>query len=175
MVVFKFVISEPETRKSYQLEVDQTKAISIIGKKIGDEFNGDTIGLPNYTLQITGGTDKDGFPMLPTIKGPGRKKVLLISPPGFHPRLKGQRKRKMVRGNTISQDITQINLKVVKKGDKPLEELVPVKSKEKKEETKPEKPKEEKAEEKKEKKPKEPEKKPETKESGGEKPTEEKK
>jgi small subunit ribosomal protein S6e len=155
MATFKFVISEPETRKSYQLEVDQAKAIALVGKKIGDEFNGDLIGLNGYSLKITGGSDKDGFPMHPSVKGPGRKRVLLSSTPGFHPKIKGQRKRKTVRGDTISDAIVQINVKVVKKGEKPLEELVPTKPKEKKEEKKPEeakeeKPKEEKKEEKKE-------------------------
>jgi len=133
MAAFKFVISEPSAKKSFQKEVDQSKAISLVGKKIGDEFTGDVIDLSGYSLQITGGTDKDGFPMLPSVKGPGRKKVLLSGPPGFYPKLKGQRKRKTVRGDTISQDTMQINLKVVKKGEKPLEELVPMKPKEKKE------------------------------------------
>jgi small subunit ribosomal protein S6e len=81
--------------------------------------------------------------MNPSVKGPGRKRVLLSSPPGFHPKLKGQRKRKTVRGDTISEDIVQVNCKVVKKGEKPLEELVPTKPKEKKEEK--EKPMEKKA------------------------------
>lgn len=134
MAAFKFVISESQTKKSFQKEVDQAKAISLVGKKIGDEFTGDIIDLSGYSLQITGGTDKDGFPMLSSVKGPGRKRVLLSGPPGFYPKLKGQRKRKTVRGDTISQDIMQINLKVVKKGEKPLEELVPMKPKEKKEE-----------------------------------------
>ena len=139
------MISEPETRKSYQIEVDQTKAIGLIGKKIGEEFSADIIGLKGYTAQITGGTDKDGFPMHPKVKGPARKKILLSSPPCFHPQSKGQRKRKMVHGDTISEDIVQINCKIIKKGEKPLEELIPTKAKEKKEEAKPEeKPKEEK-------------------------------
>ena len=134
MPAWKFVISNPETRKSYQLEVDQSKAIGLIGKKIGEEFSGDIIGLNGYSLQITGGTDRDGFPMHSKIKGPGRKKVLLTSPPCFHPRLKGERRRKTVRGNTVSEAIAQINVKVVKKGEKPIEELIPVKAREKKEE-----------------------------------------
>lgn len=92
------------------------------------------IGLHGYTLKITGGTDKDGFPMHPSIKGPGRKRALLSSPPCFHPKLKGQRKRKTVHGDTISQEISQINVKIVKKGEKPLAELIPMKPKEKKEE-----------------------------------------
>lgn len=165
MTSFKIVVSEPETRKSYQLEVDQSKAIGLIGKKIGDEFNGDLVGLNGYSLKITGGTDRDGFPMLPSLKGPGRKRVLLSSVPGFHPKIKGERKRKTVRGNTISDAIAQINVKVAKKGEKPLDQILPTKAKEKKEEKKPE--------EKKEEKPKE--EKQEVKKEEGEKTREEKK
>lgn len=134
MAAFKFVVSDPSTKKTYQKEVDQEKAISVVGKKIGEEFSGDILELAGYTLQLTGGTDKDGFPMHPSVKGPVRKRVLLKGPPGFYPRLKGQRKRKTVRGDTISQDIVQVNVKVVKKGEKGIEEIFP--AKEKKEEGK---------------------------------------
>ena len=133
MSTFKFVINDPETRKSYQTEIEQSKALIVIGKKIGDEINLDFLGLPGYKGKITGGTDKDGFPMHPAIPGTGRKRVLLSGPPGFHPKLKGQRKRKTVRGNTISEDIKQINCKIVQKGSKPLEEIF---GKEKKKEEK---------------------------------------
>lgn len=150
-MAFKLVISDPGTKKSYQKEVEEDKAISLVGKKIGDEFSGDTINLSGYTLQITGGTDKDGFPMHPSVSGSVKKRLLLTGTPGFHPKLKGQRKRKTVRGNAISTDIVQINCKVVKKGEKTLEELIPMKPKEKKEE----KPKEETKESKLEEKPKE--------------------
>jgi len=158
MVNFKFVVNDPETRRSYQVEIEQSKALGIIGKKIGDEIDLDFLGLVGYKGKITGGTDKDGFPMHPAISGPGRKRILLSKPPCFHPKLKGQRKRKTVRGNTISEDIVQINCKIIQKGAKPIEELIPVKPKEeakKKEEKvkekteKSEKPKEEKVEEKK--------------------------
>lgn len=141
MAIFKVVVSDPETRKSYQLEVEQSKAASLIGKRIGDEFAGDLIGLPGYILEIRGGTDKDGFPMHPSVRGLGRKRVLLAHPPCFRPRKKGQRKRKTVRGDTISPDIVQINTKIVKKGEKSLDELIPKKPKEKVEEAKVEKPK----------------------------------
>jgi small subunit ribosomal protein S6e len=140
MASCKFVISEPETRKSYQVEVDQGKAVGLMGKKIGEEFNGDILGLGGYTLKLTGGTDKDGFPMHPSVKGPGRKRVLLAGIPGFHPKIKGQRKRKTVRGDTLSDSIAQINVKVVKKGAQPLEQLLPSKKKEGKEEKKEDKP-----------------------------------
>jgi len=154
MASFKFVISDPQNRKSHQIEVDQGKAMGLIGKRIGEEFNGDIIGLTGYSLQIRGGTDKDGFPMHPQVHGQVRKRVLLSSPPGFHPDKEGMRKRKTVRGDTISADIMQINVKVTKKGSVSLDEIAPNKAKEKKPEEKKEaapaeKPKEEKKEEKK--------------------------
>ena len=133
MASFKFVISDPETRKSYQLELDQTKASGLIGKKINDDFDGDLLGLSGYTLKITGGSDKDGFPMHHLVQGSVRKRVLLSGLPGFHTEKKGERKRKTVRGNTISADIAQVNAKVVKKGIKPLEEILPSKPKPKEE------------------------------------------
>ncbi len=123
MANFTIVISEPEARKSYQTQVEQDKAIALVGKKINDEITGDLFGLSGYTLKITGGSDKDGFPMHPSVQGQGRKRALLKEPPGFHPKLKGERRRKTVRGNTISNDIAQINCKVVKKGEKLLEEV----------------------------------------------------
>ncbi|MBI2543132.1 MAG: 30S ribosomal protein S6e [Candidatus Aenigmarchaeota archaeon] len=123
MANFKIVISDAGTKKSYQTEVDQDKAIALVGKKLGEEISGDLFGLSSYTLKITGGTDKDGFPMHHSVQGQGKKRVLLKGPPGFYPTIKGQRKRKTVRGNTISQYVAQINAKVVKKGDKSLEEM----------------------------------------------------
>ncbi len=147
---FQFIVSDPTKRKAYKIEVDQDKAIGLVGKMIGQKFNGDILGLSGYELQITGGTDKDGFPMHFQVHGPGRKKVVLSHPPGFHPEMKGQRKRKMVRGNTISRDIRQINCKIVKVGTKPLDQLI-----KKEEKPKEEAPTEEKKVEKKEEKPKE--------------------
>jgi small subunit ribosomal protein S6e len=136
---FQFIVSDPSTRKAFKIDIDQEKAAGIIGKCIGDKFNGDILGLHGYELQVTGGTDKDGFPMHPQIHGPGRKSVVLSHPPCFHPKLKGQRKRKTVRGNTISPDIVQINCKIVKAGPKPIEELFgKAESKEKVEEKKTE-------------------------------------
>ncbi|NIM47533.1 MAG: 30S ribosomal protein S6e, partial [Candidatus Aenigmarchaeota archaeon] len=63
-MAFKIVISEPKSRKAWQIEKD---APSFIGKKIGDKFDGSLIGLSGFTLQITGGSDKDGFPMRPDL------------------------------------------------------------------------------------------------------------
>ncbi|MBI2547404.1 MAG: 30S ribosomal protein S6e [Candidatus Aenigmarchaeota archaeon] len=129
MANFKVVISDPASKKSYQTEIEQDRGISLIGKKIGDEVTGDLLGLSGYALKITGGSDKDGFPMHPGISGPGRKRTLLTHPSGFHPKLQGERRRKTVHGNTISQDIVQVNTIVVKNGEKALEEIFPKKEK----------------------------------------------
>ena len=124
----KFVIGDKE--KSYQTEKDLG---ILVGKKIGDKFNGDVIGLNGYVLEITGGSDKDGFPMWKDIEGIARKKIILTRGIGYKAK-KGQRKRKSIRGNTLSQDIAQISCKVIQKGEKALEELFP--KTEKKEEKK---------------------------------------
>lgn len=117
-------ISDPETGKTYKVEVKDPQARRLVGLKIGDTFDGGVVGLPGYELQVTGGTDKDGFPMRPDISGPGRHDVLLASGPGFRPKRRGERRRKKVRGNTISEAIVQVNTKIVRRGQKPVEELL---------------------------------------------------
>ncbi len=137
MVEFKVVISDGP--KSWQIIVDGHHANSLIGKKIGDEIDGIFVSLPGYKLQITGGTDKDGFVMRKDVPGMGRKRILTARSTGFKPKDKGVRKRITVCGNTISPNIAQINMKVIKKGTKPIEELLKaagkIKEEEKKEET----------------------------------------
>ncbi len=67
-MAFKLVVSDPKSRKSYQKEVSGE---GILGKKIGDKFSGAAAGLEGYELQITGGSDKDGFPMRKDVEGSG--------------------------------------------------------------------------------------------------------
>ncbi len=124
MVEFKVVVNDVKNGKSYQIPVSGAHANSLIGKKIGEEVDGIFVSLPGYKLQITGGTDKDGFPMRPDFPGMGKRRLLLSGGVGYNPDRKGKRKKKMVRGNTISADIVQINMKIVKYGSKPIEELL---------------------------------------------------
>lgn len=122
MVEFKAVVSDPKTGKSYQVNVTGHYAKSLIGKKINEEIDGIFINLPGYKLVLTGGSDKDGFPMRNDLSGPRRKKLLLAGGIGFKPTHEGIRKKKSIRGNTISQDIAQINMKIKIHGPKPVEE-----------------------------------------------------
>ncbi len=122
---FKVVVSDPKTGKAYQKTVSGANANRLIGKQIGEVVSGTILELPpDYELQITGGSDRDGFPMRPDIPGATRKKILLSGGVGFRPKEPGLRKRKIVRGRVISKDILQINMKVVKHGKVPLEEII---------------------------------------------------
>jgi small subunit ribosomal protein S6e len=121
-LAFKLIISQNEN--SHQIEVEATASKTLIGLKIGNEFDASPLGLSGYKLRITGGSDKNGFPMKKDVEGPRRIKSLLSSGVGFKPRRKGQRRRKTVRGNTISDDIVQINTIVVEKGKKTIEDLL---------------------------------------------------
>ena len=120
MATFKFVISH--VGKSYQVEKDQ-KDCPVLEKKIGDTIPATFLGLDGYELEMTGGSDKDGFPMRKDIEGTVRKKIIVTKGVGFKADRKGLRRRKLLRGNTISTDISQINCKVVKAGAKSFEEI----------------------------------------------------
>jgi len=148
MVEFKVVVNDTKNGKSHQVQVSGHHANSLIGKKIGDEVDGIFISLPGYKLQITGGTDKDGFAMRNDLPGVGRRKLLLSESKGFHAIEGGMRKKKSVRGNTISLDIVQINMKVTKHSSRPIDQLI--KKEEKAEGEKKEESEEEKTEESKE-------------------------
>ena len=113
-----------KTGKSYQKEVAKTKANSLIGRKIGDEIDGIFVDMPGYKLKIMGGTDRDGFPMRKNLPGTQRKKLLLSGGIGFKPKAKGERRKKNVRGNTISEFSMQINMKIINYGPKPVEEVL---------------------------------------------------
>jgi len=71
-----------------------------------------SVGLP-VKLKITGGTDRSGIPMRRDVLGSGKRAVILSDPPGIRVKYKGYRKRKLVRGNTISADRDQINAAIV--------------------------------------------------------------
>lgn len=115
MAKFKLIISDPKTGKSQVVEVEGVKAQPLIGRKLGEIVDGSIAGLSSYNLQITGGSDKDGVPMRPDIRGGIRVKTVLSGGVGFHPSQKGERVRKLVRGNTITEDVIQINMKTLEK------------------------------------------------------------
>lgn len=129
MAKFKIIVSDPETGKSRSVEVDGTRAVPLIGRKLGEVIDGSVIGMSGHQLKITGGSDKDGFPMRPNVHGGVRVSVILSEGVGFQPSQRGERQRKTLRGNVITEDIVQINMKIA-------ETLKSVKKKNKTEEAK---------------------------------------
>lgn len=118
MAKFKIIISDPKEGKSRAVEVEGTRAVPLIGRKLGEVIDGAVVGMSGHKLQITGGSDKDGFPMRPNVHGGVRVSVILSQGVGFHPRSEGERHRKTLRGNIITEEIVQINMKVVEKPKK---------------------------------------------------------
>ncbi|MFX1259400.1 MAG: S6e family ribosomal protein [Promethearchaeota archaeon] len=99
------------------IEIDEKK-FRFEGMKIGDTIKGGLVGFPNYEFKITGGSDSSGFPMRMNVHGPVKKKILVSKRgTGYKPKRKGQKRRKTVRGNEITFDMTLINLSVVKYGE----------------------------------------------------------
>ncbi|MBS3148020.1 30S ribosomal protein S6e [Candidatus Woesearchaeota archaeon] len=118
MATFKLVIGT-KGGKCVQKDLAEPTSDLLLGKKVGDKVEGDSIGFAGYEFQITGGSDYCGFPMRKDVEGPGRRRVLEISGIGLKQKAKGIRQRKTVCGNTIHQKTVQVNLKVLQEGKEP--------------------------------------------------------
>jgi len=125
MAKFKVIISDCETGTSKVTELDESRSTPLVGRKIGEIIEGTLLDLPAHKLQITGGSDKDGVPMRPSVHGGVRRNIVLSGGVGFNPENSGERRRKAVRGNVITDEIVQINIKIVEKPKKAKEEKQP--------------------------------------------------
>jgi small subunit ribosomal protein S6e len=65
---------------------------------------------------------------LPGVK---RRRILITKGIGFQANEQGLRLRKSIRGNTISPEVAQLNLKITQFGSKPVDELIKVEEKKK--------------------------------------------
>ena len=109
MANFKLTISDKKG-KSITKELKEGDANPFVGVTIGSEVDAATVGLGGK-LTITGGSDKSGVPMRADIHSGSRKYVLLSKGVGLNDAEKGERVRKLIRGNTVSEEIYQINCK----------------------------------------------------------------
>ncbi|KAF8252453.1 ribosomal protein S6e [Wilcoxina mikolae CBS 423.85] len=90
------------------------------GDSVGDEFKG-------YIFKITGGNDKQGFPMKQGVLLPTRVKLLLAKGHScYRPRRTGERKRKSVRGCIVGADLAVLSLVIVKQGENDIAGLTDV-------------------------------------------------
>jgi len=82
------------------------------GEHISDDFKG-------YIFRITGGNDKQGFPMKQGVLTNARVRLLLSAGHScYRPRRTGERKRKSVRGCIVDSNLSVLALVVVQKGEK---------------------------------------------------------
>ena len=122
MAKFKVIVSDPETGTSKVVELEESRAVTLVGRRIGEVVEGALVDLPAHKIKIVGGSDKDGVPMRPSVHGGVRRRVVLSGGVGFNPKNSGERRRKTVRGNVITDEIVQINTKIVEKPKKVKEE-----------------------------------------------------
>ncbi|MFB6299689.1 MAG: 30S ribosomal protein S6e [Halobacteriales archaeon] len=125
MATFQVIVGDPETGMTHQFEVEDQAANRFAGKELGDTVDGNAVGLDGYTLELTGGSDSTGRPLRPAVAGRALRDVLLEErTTGFRPSREGERKRVSVRGREISDAVSQINAKIVERGDTPVDELL---------------------------------------------------
>jgi len=132
---FKLTISDTKG-SSITRELKEKDANPFLGLQLGNEIDATLVGLSGK-LKITGGSDKSGVPMRKDVHGMPRKYILLSKGVGLQDTEKGRRKRKLVRGNSISEEIYQLNcrfdgeIKVDKTSEKDDAEKQEVKDKKK--------------------------------------------
>lgn len=104
---FKLTISDIKG-KSISKELKDSDANPLLGLQLGNETDASIVGLSGK-LKLMGGSDKSGVPMRNDIHGAARKYVLLSKGVGLQAAETGQRVRKLMRGNTVSEEIYQVN------------------------------------------------------------------
>ena len=107
MPTFKVVVSD-KSGKSEVLEAKDSTAQLFMGRRLGDTVDLSAVGQA-YKVKITGGSDKAGFPMRADILGGGKRYVLMTEGVGFKHAAEGEKRRKLVRGNLINDEVYQIN------------------------------------------------------------------
>ena len=142
MAEFKLVLSRKDG-KSFQKVVKDDQANVFLKKSIKDKVDGKDLGMDGYEFEVTGGSDKCGFPMRKGILQTRQKITLEGDTVGFSGKnrnKKGQsglKRKRTICGERINSKIVQINLKVLKEGKEKLGEEAPkeeAKREEKKEE-----------------------------------------
>ncbi|CAO1604445.1 MAG: hypothetical protein L6R36_002458 [Xanthoria steineri] len=117
----KLNISYPSNGTQKLVEIDDERKLRVfMDRRMGQEVAGDSVGpeFKGYVFRITGGNDKQGFPMKQGIMHPTRVRLLLSDGHScYRPRRTGERRRKSVRGCIVGMDLSVLALSIVKQGD----------------------------------------------------------
>jgi small subunit ribosomal protein S6e len=123
----KINIAYPATGSQKLIEIEDEKKLRIFyEKRMAQEVEADALGeeWKGYILRITGGNDKQGFPMKQGVITNGRVRLLLSKGHScYRPRRTGERKRKSVRGCIVDANLSVLACIIVKKGENEIEGL----------------------------------------------------
>jgi len=126
----KLNVAFPSSGAQKLFEVhDDHKLRNFYEKRMGAEVEADILGdeWKGYVLRITGGNDKQGFPMKQGVLSNVRVRLLLSKGHScYRPRRTGERKRKSVRGCIVDANLSVLSLIIVKKGDQEIPGLTDV-------------------------------------------------
>ena len=112
MAIFKVIVSDKHGR-SISRELKDKEAQPLLGSRIGDLVDSSILGISNGKFQVTGGSDKSGTPMRKDVHGGVKKYILLSKGTGMRNNREGIRKRKLIRGNIVTEEIYQLNCLLV--------------------------------------------------------------
>jgi len=117
----KINIAVPSTGLQKVIEIDDEKRLqNLYERRMAQEIDGAVIGeeFTGYIFRISGGNDKQGFPMRQGVLTNNRVRILCAKgQKTYRQRRAGERKRKSVRGCIVGHDIAVLNLVVVKVGN----------------------------------------------------------
>ncbi|KAF9949869.1 40S ribosomal protein S6 [Mortierella alpina] len=121
---YRLNIANPATGCQKTIDFDDERKTRIFyDKRISAEVAVDTLGdeFKGYVFRITGGNDKQGFPMKQGVLLPSRVRLLLSKGHScYRPRRTGERKRKSVRGCIVGSDMSVLSVTIVKQGEQDL-------------------------------------------------------
>jgi len=118
----KINIACPETGLQKVIETDDEKKLqNLYDRRMGQEIEGGILGeeYDGSIMRISGGNDKQGFPMRQGVLTNTRVRLLCKKGhKAYRQRRSGERKRKSVRGCVVGHDIAVLNLVLAQKGEK---------------------------------------------------------
>jgi len=123
----KLNISNPATGAQKLLEVeDDRKLRPFMDKRISQEVDASCLGdeWKGYVVRVSGGNDKQGFPMKQGILTNNRVRLLMARGTScYRERRSGERRRKSVKGCIVDGNLSVLSLVIIKKGEQEIDGL----------------------------------------------------
>eukprot|EP00796_Vickermania_ingenoplastis_P005268 gene5267-3775_t len=114
------------TVKQFEITDEVLRRVNLQDYRLGNDVDGAIFGkqFSGYIFRLRGGSDKEGFPMVPGVMAPSRVSLLLkrgaIGYNTFRG-YSGERRRKNIRGCVVANDIAVLNVTITKRGDAEIE------------------------------------------------------